>query len=101
MKTRREKCPTCNTDAICRDWGAGDYSYEAVIENSEEARIKLFNIQRAIDKYYLSLDERKHGGVAADTAFFEIQEAMGMSWERGEVLERVIKHPKFREMIER
>jgi len=98
MTTTIEKCPCCNTDAVKRFAGSECEYYEAVVENADELRVKLFKVMKAINKYYLALDERKHGGLSENEAFAEIQEAMEMEWERGKILETIKAHPKLRQM---
>jgi hypothetical protein len=41
-------------------------------------------IEQAIRDYYFALDNREHGGVAANTALNRIQEILGMRWHQGE-----------------
>lgn len=58
---------------------------------------KLLEVKKAVEKYYLALDRREHGGIAQDRAFNEIQQALGMHWQQGEALkeskaEEPIKH---------
>jgi hypothetical protein len=51
-----------------------------------EHQAKLLKVEKAINKYYMALDKREHGGIAQDRAFNEIQQALGMSWQQGEAL---------------
>ncbi len=46
----------------------------------------LRKVHAAINKYYLALDKREHGGRAQDQAFNEIQQALGIHWQPGEAL---------------
>lgn len=48
---------------------------------------ELDKIRSAINNYYLTLDRREHGGVAQNTAFSSIEQALGMHWEQGKALE--------------
>ena len=91
MTTTVCKCPTCGGDAVDRS-----EFYEAVVENGSELSLKIHNIEKAVKKYYLDLDNRKHGGVAQNEAFDEIEKVLGLTWERGEMAEFLDKHPKLK-----
>ena len=95
MTTKVEKCPTCGGDAVNRS-----EFLESCIENSDEVNTQLYKIKRAIKQYYLSLDSGEHGGVAESKAFDEIQELLGMSWQRGETKEWLKNHPSFKPFYE-
>jgi len=47
---------------------------------------KLLAINASIDRYYLALDRRQHGGIAGHGLIDEVQEIMGRNWVQGEVL---------------
>lgn len=49
---------------------------------SQDAEV-LAKIRTAITGYYLALDGRQNGGIAANNALGAIQEVMGMSWFQG------------------
>ncbi len=57
---------------------------------------KLMTIVLIINKYYLALDKREHGGVAQDKALRKIQEVMGMSWEQGAMKKKIEDHPELK-----
>lgn len=46
-------------------------------------------IRQAIRRYYLALDQRKHGGLAQNNAFHEIEDILGMTWVQGQELAKV------------
>jgi hypothetical protein len=96
MTTTIEKCPCCSTDVVRRFAGSEDEYYEAVVENADQLQGQMYLVKKAIKKYYLALDERKHGGQAEHNAFEEIQKALGMHWEQGMVLSDVENHPRLR-----
>lgn len=50
---------------------------------------KLQLVREAINGYYLALDRREHGGVAENKAFQQIQNILGMNWNRGEQLKKL------------
>ena len=56
----------------------------------------MHGIKKAIEKYYLALDNREHGGVAEDKAFQEIQNILGLHWEQGKTKDHLDKHPKLK-----
>lgn len=91
MTTTVQKCPACGADAIDRS----EY-WEAYPENGVELSRQLHLIRKEIKKYYLSLDEGKHSGVAASKSFGAIQEILGMHWVQGEVQEFLEQHPKLK-----
>ena len=91
MTTTVQKCPACGGDAISRS----EY-WEAYPENGAELSRQIHLIRKEIKKYYLALDERKHGGVAASNSFGAIQEILGMHWVQGEVQEFLGQHPKLK-----
>lgn len=47
---------------------------------------KLLAINASIDRYYLALDRRQHGGIAGHGLIDEVQEIMGRNWVQGEVM---------------
>ena len=89
--TTIEKCPTCGGDAVCRS-----EFWEAVVENADEQNRQLQRARKAVQKYYLALDNREHGGAAENEAFIEIQRALGLQWKQGEMLAYLDKHPKLK-----
>lgn len=50
---------------------------------AQPAQEPLSQVVAAINEYYAALDQRKHGGVAQDNAFGQIQLALGMTWVQG------------------
>ncbi len=93
MASKIEKCPNCGGDAIDRS-----EFWEAVPENGGELNRKLHQVKKAIKKYFLALDERKHGGHAMSNAFDEIQSILGMSWQPGEVKQMIERHPQLEKL---
>jgi hypothetical protein len=59
--------------------------------HGETDKAKLMAI---IERYYLALDRREHGGIAQDRAFEEIEQALGMRWEPGATLAKQTEPPK-------
>lgn len=53
--------------------------------NSAEA---IGKIKAAIEKYYMDLDNRQHGGIAQDRAFNEIQEILGLQWRQSKAMQK-------------
>lgn len=48
-------------------------------------------VRAAVLAYYEALDRRQHGGIAHDKAMRTIEQALGLSWQRGATLpERVL-----------
>jgi len=91
MTTTVCKCPTCGGDAVDRS-----EFYEAVVENGNEINLKIHDIEKAVRKYYLDLDNREHGVAAQNKAFHEIENALGMTWEQGKMTEFLDKHPRLK-----
>jgi len=91
MTTTIEKCPTWGGGAIDRS----DF-WETVVENGDEQNQKVQGIKKAIEKYYLALGNREHGGVAENNAFQEIQDILGLHWEQGKIKAHLDKHPKLK-----
>lgn len=89
MTTKSEKCPTCGADAINRS----EY-WEAYPENGKEIAGKLYEIEKAVKRYYLALDNHEHGYVAATRAFDRVQEILGMCWEQGQMTKLLEEYPK-------
>ena len=93
MTTIVEKCPACGSDVIDRTHGDDGY-YEPVCPNGNELNRQMYEVQKAIRKYYLALDNRKNGHVAEVKAFQEIQKVMGMHWKQGAMKSVLERHPK-------
>jgi len=90
-----QKCPTCGGDAIDRS-----EFWEAAPENGAEIEAKLNAVAKAIENYYLALDRREHGGIAASKAFQRIEETLGMSWKRGELTKRLEQNPRLKQIYD-
>lgn len=76
----------------------GEQMIEALVRRSDaEAAIAgartLAKVRDAITGYHLALDERQHGGVAANAALDAIQDALGMQWVQGAALAAKEAHP--------
>ena len=95
MTTVIEKCPTCGADAVDRS-----EFWEAYPDNGRELSEQLSQIEKAVRKYYLALDNREHGGVAQDKCLREIQDILNMSWVQGETKEFLERHPKLKPFYE-
>ena len=67
---------------------------EDAIDESANSALDLFKVKRAIADYHLALDRREHGGVAGAKALDEVQAALGMTWEPGEMRRRVNERPE-------
>lgn len=100
MTTKIEKCPTCSADAVRRFI---DY-WEAYPDNGQELSQQVHAIRKAVQKYYLALDNQENGDIALVKSFREIQDILEMHWERGETKQFLDKHPKlkpFYELVEK
>ena len=88
MSTKSEKCPTCGADAVNRSG-----YWEAYPTNGDELAAKLYEIEKAVNQYYLALDRREHGGLATSKALGKIQDILGMHWEQGKMTQYLIDFP--------
>jgi len=91
MTTIVEKCPTCGADAINRH----DY-WEASPENGQEYELRVLQIAKALNKYYLNLDQGRSQQIAANEAFRQIQVIMGMKYEKGKMQQFLDDFPKLK-----
>ena len=80
-----------NESSIVLIEGLGPYLPAGEVQKHQQRirslELKLAVINCAIDDYYSDLDQRKHGGVAANKALRVIQEQLGRTWEQGKSLE--------------
>jgi hypothetical protein len=56
---------------------------ERAVDREMDYREKLGKVTGAIKGYHLELDQRRHGGVAAQHALMKTEEALGMPWVQG------------------
>lgn len=95
FKSETTKCPTCGGDAVERTC-----HYEASAPDAEYLCLKMHEIEKALNTFYLALDRGENALIYQNKAFREIEALLGMQWERGAMTERLHKFPKLKEVYE-
>lgn len=69
------------------NWAKPADELERIVPVVRMHQEKLSEIRLAIEGYYAELDQRKHGGVAQNTALQKIEQILGMRWVQGASLQ--------------
>ena len=76
-------------------FNASQIKLVAVLTEEKGELVKqLKAVREAIEKYYLDLDNRQHGGIAEIRAFQNIEDVLGMRWVQGEMKAKVLAEPE-------
>lgn len=65
----------------------GEPPYKVIALYAHPTTQGLEQVKQAIRDYYFALDTRQHGGLAADKALKQVEQALGMQWRHGEEAE--------------